>query len=81
MAITASTLTTICVFLPLIMYQKELGIIGEVFKGLSFTVVISLVCSLLVAIVLVPVLSSSYLKIGSSKEKTQRLAWKTRCRF
>ena len=69
MAITASTLTTICVFLPLIMYQKELGIIGEVFKGLSFTVVISLVCSLLVAVVLVPVLSSSYLKIGSSKEK------------
>lgn len=64
MAISASTLTTICVFLPLIMYQKELGIIGEVFKGLAFTVVISLVCSLVVAIVLVPVLTSKYFKIG-----------------
>lgn len=69
MAIAASTLTTICVFLPLIMYQKELGIIGEVFKGLSFTVVISLLCSLVVAVVLVPVLSSKYFKIGSKKER------------
>ena len=69
MAIAASTLTTICVFLPLIMYQKELGIIGEVLKGLSFTVVISLLCSLVVAVVLVPVLSSKYFKIGSKKER------------
>lgn len=75
MAISASTLTTICVFLPLIMYQKELGIIGEVFKGLSFTVVISLLCSLVVAVVLVPVLSSSYLKIGSTKEKNLKGIW------
>ncbi len=70
LAITASTLTTICVFLPLIMYQKKLGIIGEVFKGLAFTVVISLVCSLIVAIVLVPVLTSKYFRIGAKKEKT-----------
>ncbi|HKL87064.1 MAG TPA: efflux RND transporter permease subunit, partial [Treponemataceae bacterium] len=72
MAIAASTLTTICVFLPLIMYQKELGIIGEVFKGLAFTVVISLLCSLFVAIVLVPVLASKYFKIGSKKDKTYK---------
>lgn len=72
MAIAASTLTTICVFLPLIMYQKELGIIGEVFKGLSFTVVISLLCSLVVATVLVPVLASKYFKIGSKKNKTYK---------
>ncbi len=69
LAITASTLTTICVFLPLIMYKKELEIIGEVFSGLAFTVVISLLCSLIVAVVLVPVLTSKYVKIGTKKER------------
>lgn len=69
LAITASTLTTICVFLPLIMYKKELEIIGEIFSGLAFTVVISLLCSLIVAVVLVPVLTSKYIKIGTKKER------------
>lgn len=69
LAITASTLTTICVFLPLIMYKSQLGVIGEVFQGLAFTVVISLVCSLVVAIVLVPVLSSKYFRISTKKER------------
>ena len=69
LAIAASTLTTICVFLPLIMYKSELGVIGEIFQGLAFTVVISLVCSLVVALVLVPVLASKYFKIGNRKER------------
>ena len=63
MAIIASTLTTICVFLPLIMYSSELGVMGQIFSGLTFTVVFSLICSLLVAVILVPVLSSKYLKL------------------
>ncbi len=63
MAIVASTLTTICVFLPLIMYSSELEIVGQIFSGLTFTVVFSLLCSLVVAVVLVPVLSSKYLKL------------------
>lgn len=70
LAISASTLTTICVFLPLIMYRKELEVIGEIFQGLAFTVVISLVCSLVVAIVLVPVLTSKYFKIGGKNRLT-----------
>lgn len=69
MAIASSTLTTICVFLPLIMYKKQLGMIGEILGGLSFTVVISLVCSLIVAIVLIPVLTSKYFKISTQAEK------------
>ena len=63
MAIIASTLTTICVFLPLIMYSSELGVVGQIFSGLTFTVVFSLICSLAVAVILVPVLSSKYLKL------------------
>ncbi len=75
LAISASTLTTICVFLPLIMYRSKLGVVGEIFQGLAFTVVFSLLCSLVVALVLVPVLSSRYFKIGSKKEKTYRGFW------
>lgn len=71
MAISASTLTTICVFLPLIMYKKELEIIGEIFQGLAFTVVISLLCSLVVAVILVPVLSSHFFKIGRKKDQVK----------
>lgn len=74
LAISASTLTTVCVFLPLIMYKKQLGIVGEIFQGLAFTVVISLLCSLIVAIVLIPVLTSKYLKISSKKEKEAKQA-------
>lgn len=71
MAITSSTLTTICVFLPLIMYGKQLGMIGQVFEGLTFTIVVSLVCSLVVAIVLVPVLAGKYLKL-ENKNSTDK---------
>jgi HAE1 family hydrophobic/amphiphilic exporter-1 len=63
MAVTASTLTTICIFLPMIMFNKKMGMMGQFFNDLAFTIVFSLVCSLLVALVLVPVLSSKYLKI------------------
>ena len=63
-AITSSTLTTICVFLPLIMFSGGLGMVGQIFSGLTFTIVFSLVCSLAVAIILVPVLASKYLKLN-----------------
>jgi HAE1 family hydrophobic/amphiphilic exporter-1 len=68
-AITASTLTTICVFAPLVMFQSMLEMAGEMFAGLAFTVVISLTISLLVAVFLVPVLSSHYLPLVTRKQK------------
>ncbi|MCG8570605.1 MAG: efflux RND transporter permease subunit, partial [Spirochaetes bacterium] len=68
-AIVASTLTTICVFAPVAMFKSQLGIYGELFSGLAFTVVFSLTTSLLVAIFLVPVLSSRYLPITSKLEQ------------
>ncbi len=77
LAISASTLTTVCVFLPLIMYKRQLGIVGEIFQGLAFTVVISLLCSLVVALVLIPVLTSKYFKMSSKKEKEERQAART----
>lgn len=68
-AITASTLTTICVFAPIAMFKTQLGMYGELFSGLAFTVVFSLASSLFVAMFLVPVLSSKYLPLSSHLER------------
>jgi HAE1 family hydrophobic/amphiphilic exporter-1 len=68
-AITASTLTTLCVFAPLVMFQGMLEMAGEMFAGLAFTVVISLAISLFTAVLLVPVLSSHYLPLVTRKQK------------
>ena len=68
-AIVASTLTTICVFAPLVMFQGQLELIGELFAGLAFTVVISLITSLAVAMLLIPVLASHYLPVTTRKQK------------
>jgi hydrophobic/amphiphilic exporter-1 (mainly G- bacteria), HAE1 family len=68
-AITTSTLTTICVFAPIIVFKSQLDIYGELFSGLSFTVVISLTASLIVAVTLIPVLASHYLPISSRKQR------------
>lgn len=54
-AIFASTLTTIAVFFPMIFV---IGLAGQLFKQLAFTVICALVASLLVALTLVPLLAS-----------------------
>ncbi len=68
-AIVASTLTTVFVFLPLAIFRAQLEVIGELFSSLAFTVVISLLSSLAVAVFLIPVLSSHYLPISSRKQR------------
>ncbi|MDE5899353.1 MAG: efflux RND transporter permease subunit, partial [Treponemataceae bacterium] len=68
-AISSSTLTTVCIFLPMIMFRKMLGMMGKMFESFAFTIVFSLMCSLLVAAVLVPVLSSKYLRIEKVSER------------
>lgn len=55
MAITAATLTTLVVFVPLIFVQ---GISGVLFKDQALTVVYSLAVSLLVALILIPMLAA-----------------------
>lgn len=54
-AITASTLTTIIVFLPIVYLQ---GPSGELFKDQAWTVAFSLISSLVVAILVIPMLFS-----------------------
>ena len=54
-AVTASTLTTLVVFLPLIFIR---GMSGIMFKQLSYVVAFALTCSLVAALTLVPMLAS-----------------------
>jgi HAE1 family hydrophobic/amphiphilic exporter-1 len=72
-AITASTLTTIVVFLPIVYLQ---GASGELFKDMAWTVAFALLSSLVVAILVIPVLVS---KIFGNKKvkpvKTISLNW------
>ena len=58
-AITASTLTTVAVFLP-IAFVGELA--GELFRPFALTVTIALLSSLLVSLTIVPVLAYWFLK-------------------
>ena len=61
MAVIASTFTTIAVFFPLVFVQ---GIAGQLFRDQALTVTFSLLASLVVAITLIPMLSS----IGGTKK-------------
>jgi multidrug efflux pump len=65
-AVIASTLTTVCVFGPLVMWP---GIIGEFMKYLPITVIISLTASLLVALVFNPVLCARFMGVPRTDGK------------
>jgi HAE1 family hydrophobic/amphiphilic exporter-1 len=54
-AVIASTLTSVAVFLPIVFVE---GIAGQVFRDQALTVSISLLASLLVAMMLIPMISS-----------------------
>jgi HAE1 family hydrophobic/amphiphilic exporter-1 len=58
-AIVASTITTLVIFLPVVFVR---GVSGILFKDLAYVIVFSLVCSLLVALSLVPMLASKLLR-------------------
>lgn len=64
MAVTASTLTTIAVFLPIAFVE---GVTSIMFRELALTVTFSLVSSLVVSLTLVPMMSSKILKIDEMR--------------
>lgn len=63
-AITASTLTTLAVFIP-IMFLK--GLAGSIFREMALTVCFSLGCSLIIALTVVPSFAAKFL---TDKEDT-----------
>jgi HAE1 family hydrophobic/amphiphilic exporter-1 len=54
-AVTASTLTTVAVFLPIVFVE---GVAGQLFKDQALTVTLSLLASLAVAVTVIPMLSA-----------------------
>ena len=59
-AITASTITTVAVFLPIALVD---GLVGELFRPFAFTAGIALLASLLVSLTIVPVLAYWFLRM------------------
>lgn len=64
-AITASTLTTVCVFLPIVFTE---GITRQLFVDMGLTIGYSLLASLVIALTLVPAMSVGVLKKSSDKK-------------
>lgn len=75
MAVVASTLTTIAVFFPLVFVH---GIAGQLFRDQALTVTFSLLASLVVAITLIPMLSSLAGREKSEVEKPKLMEPKTK---
>ncbi|AOY78122.1 efflux RND transporter permease subunit [Clostridium formicaceticum] len=76
MSVTASTLTTIAVFLPIVFVE---GMISSLFTELALAVTFSLVASLLVSLTLIPMLSSKLLRVtteNNNKAKGARKRFK-----
>lgn len=70
MAITASTLTTIAVFIPIVFVE---GFVGTIFKDFALTVTLSLAASLVVSLTLIPMLSSKILTVSEDNGKRRKL--------
>lgn len=70
-AIAASTLTTVCVFLPIVFTE---GIARQLFVDMGLTIAYSLLASLVVALSLVPMMSAGLLKKTQQKDSRLFLA-------
>ncbi|MGD9567036.1 MAG: efflux RND transporter permease subunit [Sedimentibacter sp.] len=92
MAVTASTLTTVAVFIPIVFTG---GLAATIFKDFALSIVIALISSLLVALTLIPMLSSKLVSVKNleSEEAQEKkhgflvvfykkvLSWSLRHRF
>jgi len=67
-AILASTLTTVCVFLPIVFTE---GITRQLFVDMGLTIAYSLFASLIIALTVVPALASKMLTGSSLKKETK----------
>jgi hydrophobic/amphiphilic exporter-1 (mainly G- bacteria), HAE1 family len=68
-AVTASTATTLAVFAPLAVVG---GLVGEFFRPFALAVVVALAASLLVALTIVPVLASYFVRPGRGASRAVR---------
>ncbi|MFT5145295.1 MAG: multidrug efflux pump, partial [Thalassolituus oleivorans] len=75
-AVIASTLTTVAVFVPMLFWP---GIIGEFMSYMPLTLIVTLTCSLFVAIIINPVITGIFIRLESEdkpkRTKLQRLVF------
>ena len=64
-AVIAATVTTVCVFVPIVFVE---GVAGQLFRDQALTVTYSLVASLFVALMLIPMLASLTMKPLAAEE-------------
>ncbi len=69
-AVIASTLTTVCAFVPLLFWP---GIMGEFMSYLPLTVIIVLIASLFVAMVFNPVLCANFMTVPAETDHKRRI--------
>ena len=72
-AVVSSTLTTVAVFFPMVFVE---GIAGQAFGDLAWSVVISLLASLAVAVYFIPMLASRQ-RMAAREEVVATRSWKT----
>ncbi|MHC4957343.1 MAG: efflux RND transporter permease subunit [Planctomycetota bacterium] len=70
-AITASTVTSVCVFFPIV-FVEEAGVAGQVFRDLALTVVFSIIVSLLVALFVIPMVLATVPRLLESGRTVQK---------
>ena len=73
-AVIASTLTTVCVFVPIVFVE---GIAGQLFGDQALTVTYSLVISLIVALTIIPMLASRRFDPGEATGRPRGSALRT----
>lgn len=72
-AVMAATLTTIVVFIPIVYLH---GASGQLFKDLAWTVTFSLLASLFVALLVIPMLYDQFTKRENAKTETKSVQFK-----
>lgn len=72
LAITASSMTTVVVFVPLMFLT---GLAGIIFKQLAFVLTVTILGSLFTALTLTPMLAAKWLKTEEKDNKTGILSW------
>lgn len=71
-SVVSGNITTIVVFVPFLLFIKDLGFIGLMAQDMIYTIVIAIVSSLFVAIFLVPVLAGHCMPLTNTAEKPVR---------
>jgi HAE1 family hydrophobic/amphiphilic exporter-1 len=67
--LVGSILTSVSVFLPILLFKSDLEYIGILFADMAFTVIVALLSSLLIALVLVPVMAYKVFPFTTRKDK------------